>query len=342
MKQIKIVLIIIIFLGCHQNNTTLESTKLINFSEDNCKVDEAMVNSKKQNTHTIFNGDWISQRYKRLDCGECPESICISWTDQYTLSFDNKTFLYDYYGKTEFEFVNEKSIKFKPPKENIDWENLNQTEKFQFTVKQTSDTTMFLIPLDTFTKNNIFANKENEIHVELDTILFTKLSAKNKVKPKRIGFYSRMSAPYFYLEVDDNRNIFYYGIEYVDKIGGYIGKMEESNYNLILKKFQQIELNSLEEYYQIDISHLPEYGLYIQGTNETYQSEVHGGAEPIELQILKEKLMRIKEEELISDKNVWSKFKCRKFMKENIHELRNGLSEKEFRQTIDNQERNNK
>lgn len=94
MKQIKIVLIIFILLGYHQNNTTLEKSELINSSENNGKVNKSLVNSINQNTLTIFNGDWISEPYKRLDCGKCPEpnSICFSWTDQYTLSFDNKTF----------------------------------------------------------------------------------------------------------------------------------------------------------------------------------------------------------------------------------------------------------
>jgi hypothetical protein len=342
MKQINLILIALLFLMCNQNNLKekeVKSVSLLEHYNDTSEVKKV----KKKNFHPIFNGDWISRHHKvkYRERSDEPNSISFIIEGQYILSFDDETFLHDSFGKYEYEFEDNTLIKVKLPKEKKNLDKLNQLKKFQFKVKQTSDTTIFLIPLDSFTRNNVISDEKYKANIKIKNILFTKLSPKNTIKPKRIGFYSRAYAPCFYVEIDDNRNIFYYGIRDVKKIGGYVGKISLEDYNSILCKVQQIQLDDLKESYYNGISHSSEYGIYIEGQNKSYESRVHG-TPLIELEILQTKLRKIKEEELIKSENVWDKFKCRNFMTENIHELRNSLSEKEFRQKSKNSGVNNK
>jgi hypothetical protein len=128
-----------------------------------------------------------------------------------------------------------------------------------------------------------------------DTTIYTKVRPKNNITPAAIYFASSgclHDCLVTQLEIDSNRNVRFYGHSPGLTTGGYTGKLNEVEYNVIISKIRNLPVDSLQNYYEESGTDLETLGIAIAHDNKITRSSVYGEeAVPIELNILLIKLM---------------------------------------------------
>jgi hypothetical protein len=127
-----------------------------------------------------------------------------------------------------------------------------------------------------------------------DTIIFTKIKAKNNISPSAVYFASSGcfgTCPIIYLEIDSSRHVKFYGERYTSITGGYSGTITKSQYNIILDKNRNIPLSSLKPYYEAPWTDDQTRGIAIVNGDSIIKTAAYGSAEePLELDLLLSKL----------------------------------------------------
>ena len=258
---------------------------------------------KTKNYDKHLKGDWISQVY--IDSFNRTQLM-------FTFEDSLCSLLSPFSNLMNYELKNDK-IKIIPDKNT--WKSLNEKDRFQLKVQFSTDSTMFLKAIDSLTKQNLqFWDKE------IDTIKLFKVRTKNQLNFEKIGFYSSVCfgrCPQMYLEIDNNRNLCFYGVEYTSKKGGFRAKISIKEYQTIVRKIQQIKLDALKKSYYAEWTDDQECGVIIQTKSGKYQCSAYGfDKEPIELRLLFHKLMNIyKNVDLVKDEKIEEKFTLIEMMK---------------------------
>ncbi|OQP61029.1 hypothetical protein A3860_04735 [Niastella vici] len=133
-----------------------------------------------------------------------------------------------------------------------------------------------------------------------DTFHFSKIHPKNIITPTTIYFTS----PNISFEIDSSRNVRIYGelemdtlgVMYISK-GGFSGRISENEYNSIISKIRNIQVDSLQQGYEAEWSNDQTLGVAFAHGNTATMSAAYGHhKEPIELHLLFGKLMNVYKE----------------------------------------------
>lgn len=185
---------------------------------------------------------------------------------------------------------------------------------FKFLIDSISSTDMLLKPASRETKL-LFERSEG---LESGIMKLQKVNTQFNLKPDRIAFYSTVcygTCPAMFLEIDSVGNMYFIGAHYTEKIGNYSGKIPELIFARVLAEINNIELDSLQQFYEAHWTDDQTCGVLIQTKDTIYKSSAYGfDAEPVELRILFHTLMELyKSVELTEDSTIQQKLQYRNF-----------------------------
>ncbi len=245
-----------------------------------------------------INGDWVSEKDIAGDPNKRPvfsfqDSICklyTPWNVDTKYSVNGETI--NIYESTEVgptNFINE------------------------FKIIKLDDDSLII------SKNNI-EKRATEI------IRLKKLKPQNSIHPSKIYFASSDcfgTCPSMFLEIDSLGKIMFYGRYHTDSIGFFTSQLSIEEYNLLLKKIQNIKLNSLHIRYEADWTDDQTSGINIIYDKKKLLSSVYGyDKEPIELRILLNYLIdlykhiHLKKDSFINEKYIVQNKEFNKLIKE--------------------------
>lgn len=238
--------------------------------------------NKQELNIDLIQGDWVSNVFQT------------KWKDyRYIFSFEDTlcTYLYGWGEYTSFK-INDSLLLIKESKFDIDDSTLNN-QIYTFKIVELNNEILQLSPSSEPTKS-LLSGYDN---INIDTIKFSKVKAKNNLLPLGISFSSSGcfgSCPSMLLEIDSSRNVKFYGHSFTKFKGSFKGVIEEKDYLSILKKIHNLQLDSIKENYSASWTDDQTCGIVIDFGNKTLRSRVYGfDKEPIELRILFHKLIEI-------------------------------------------------
>lgn len=191
----------------------------------------------------------------------------------------------------------------------------NQFDTFTFNISAINDSILGLIPLDKFSRS-YFAFDEV---LNKDTLMLTKMYAKNNEKLASIGFRCSMcfgTCPSMSMMINKNGEILFHGKSYTEIEGFYSGNLSKPQLNYLEKKIQNIQLDSLQNSYRAHHSDDQTCYLYLKTENKEINVKVYGSYdEPKELKVLMYKVKNIyKYVNLKKDSTVEEKFKLNNYI----------------------------
>lgn len=186
----------------------------------------------------------------------------------------------------------------------------NEFDIFKFDIAIINDSILGLIPLNKLSKSYFAFNEVSN----KDTLMLSKMSAKNNEKIGSIGFRCSMcygTCPSMSMMINKSGEILFHGKSYTEIEGFFSGNLSKTQLNYLQKKIQNIQLDSLLDFYQAHRSDEQTCYLYLKTENKEINVKVYGSYdEPKELKVLIYKLKSIyKYVNLNKDPTVEEKFK---------------------------------
>jgi hypothetical protein len=214
----------------------------------------------------LIKGDWIGE----LD------TITDDRNETNYMSFDDSTCYGLYWAHSNYQLQ----------KDTLNIKNLTDYEKGRI-----SRYTILQLTTDSLTL--LAAKHDSDRHIP-DTIILSRIKAKNNISPSAIYFASSGcfgSCPITYLEIDSSLNVKFYGLSFTAVMGGYSGTISRSEYNAILDKVRNISLNTLKPWYQAPWTDDETCGVAIVQGDSVIRTAAYGHyREPMELNLLLNKL----------------------------------------------------
>jgi hypothetical protein len=129
-----------------------------------------------------------------------------------------------------------------------------------------------------------------------DTLRYYKPHPKNNITPATIYFGSggMNKVPRMAIEIDSARNVHFYGGKNTSLLGGYSGTINQKEYNAVISYIRNLPIDSLNEYYEADITDEMLAAVSISYDSSVIFSSAYGNyKEPVELRLLLTKLMNL-------------------------------------------------
>ncbi len=255
--------------------------------------------SEPDSLHDKLKGDWVSKYYHD---GWSEKRLVFSFEDSSCLNS------IPYGEKAEYALLNDTFIIC----EKRGYEKRIKESSFKI-LKLNSDILVITSIADSIRKldNYKIFTKSNKVRLK-------KLKKRNNFKFKNLAFFRGLcyfDCTAFYLEIDKYGNFIFNGIQNTLYDGFHSGKIQLSDYNNILQKVNQLNLDSLEERYYAHWGHDQTCGVKIQFEDNSIESKAYGYyKEPIELRILFYYLMNLYHDvELTKNPSVEKKLFFREF-----------------------------
>lgn len=152
-----------------------------------------------------------------------------------------------------------------------------------------------------------------------DTLRFLRITEKNQIDPIKIGFSSTGcfgTCPSMKLEIDNKRNVKFFGGNFSEIEGGYKGRIPANMYDQILKQLRSIPLESLKSEYVAPWTDDQTRYLYVETSDTIITVKSYGDyKQPYELTIIYSNLMdAYKRLDLIQDSTIDSRFSFQKHL----------------------------
>ena len=132
---------------------------------------------------------------------------------------------------------------------------------------------------------------------KIEIIRLTKIKPQNSLHPSKIYFSSSGCfgpCPSMFLEIDSTGVAKFYGRSNTDSLGFYLGKLSNSQYDILVSKIHNLKLDSIKKCYEAAWTDDQTSGINIISGSREYISTAYGyDKEPIELRILLNHLMEL-------------------------------------------------
>ena len=239
--------------------------------------------TEKNSPGYTVQGDW---KLDSINDQKLERPIFFSFQDS------SCAYLVPYGELTHFKIIEDTLIireKVKRRNDLVHGEKIN----YLFKIDSLTDDFLSIHPITYESKsilNNYYTAKNNQLNLK-------KIKEKYHYDIKRVGFYSSACfghCPSMYLEIDSDRNIFFNGVLYTEKTGFFSGSISESEFEIIKKKINSIDLKNIKKQYSASWTDDQECGVVVRTSNDVFRSNAYGfDQEPIELRALFHKLMEV-------------------------------------------------
>lgn len=262
----------------------------------------------KKSLSENIKGDWKTEYFE----GDWKKRTAFIFTFQDTTC----TYLYPFGVKSRYKIQNDTLIineRIREKRNNIS----GGKEAYQFLIDSINTNSLYLKPITKETKK-LFSYYGTE---NFKTFKLSRVKKINNWNFKHLGFYSTEcfgTCPSMYMEIDSLGNIYFEGGMYTKKSGFHIGKLSKNVLTAISNKINNIQLDSLKEYYSANWTDDQTCGIKVETKNKIYESNAYGfDKEPIELRILFHHLIELYKEVDLK-KDTIQKFKFNKFSSKGI------------------------
>ena len=164
-----------------------------------------------------------------------------------------------------------------------------------------------LIAIDQYTKDRI----KNQVDGKgrSDTLTLHKIRSKNNIAPTKISFFASGcygTCPSMYLEIDQFRNVAFYGRHHTLRKKGHSGRISKKEYAMILSHIHRLPLDQLKESYSANWTDDQTCCISIEHDGKTITCSAYGyDQEPIELRILFQRFIQLSDKlKLIPDHSI--------------------------------------
>lgn len=254
--------------------------------------------SVSPSTFELLQGDWVTEKH--------PKGFFINY---FQLEIEDSLFTLFSKRSDSVRFSIEKELITVYDSTNNDYFGKNQ--KYQVSILNAEKLVLVV-------KSHKVKHRLKEVGWNSDTLVFRKLQKKNDLEPLRIGFSSSVCfgfCPSMKLEINHRLRVKFFGSVYTKIQGGYKGKIDEKQYNNVIRWIQSLPLDSLKPDYAAPWTDDQTKYLLIETKDTIIRTKTYGDfMQPVELSLLMNNLMDIykglnlKKEESINDERSFDPF----------------------------------